>query len=65
MTELAAGVTTAPMVKTLVMLLSLAFVTGAGAACFGMFGSDDKKAATVSCDGLQGQAKIDCEKNQK
>jgi hypothetical protein len=53
------------MVKTLVMLLSLAFVTGAGAACFGMFGSDDKKPATTSCDGLQGQAKIDCEKNQK
>jgi hypothetical protein len=50
--------------KTFVMLLSLALVTAAGAACFGMFGSDEKPAAQPSCEGLQGQAKIDCEKKQ-
>lgn len=54
------------MIKTIVMLLSLAFVTGAGVACFGLFGSDtDKPAAPTSCEGLQGQAKIDCENRQK
>jgi hypothetical protein len=53
------------MIKTIVMLLSLALVTAAGAACFGLFGSDENKPAATSCEGLQGQAKIDCEKKQK
>jgi len=52
--------------KTAVMLLGLALVTGAGLACFGMF-SDSKDSAAIerSCEGLTGQAKIDCEKRDK
>ena len=53
------------MIKTIVMVSSLAFVVAAGAACFGMFGSDESKAPPASCEGLQGQAKLDCEKQQK
>jgi hypothetical protein len=52
------------MIKTIVMLLTLAFVTGAGVACFGLFGSDDDKP-TAACEGLEGQAKTDCEARQK
>ena len=47
--------------KTIVMLLGLALVTGAGLACFG---TSDKPASQESCEGLQGQAKLDCEKRQ-
>lgn len=51
--------------KTIVMLTGLALVTSLGTACFGLFSSDSSKSkapAAVPCDGLTGQAKIDCEK---
>lgn len=47
------------MIKTLVMLVGLAAFTGASIACFGMFSDKDRMQ---SCEGLTGQAKIDCEK---
>ena len=53
------------MIKTIVMVAALAFVTGASLACFGLFSSKSDTppaAAQKSCDGLTGQAKIDCEK---
>jgi len=51
--------------KTIVMVAALALVTGASLACFGLFSKDDDRpAVTSSCDGLTGQAKIDCEKKQ-
>ena len=54
--------------KTIAMLAGLALVMGAGTACFGLFSSDSSKskpAAQASCEGLTGQAKIDCENRQK
>jgi hypothetical protein len=56
------------MIKTTVMLLALAVVTGAGLACFGMFSDPAKKDAAAieeSCEGLEGQAKIDCENRNR
>jgi len=51
------------MMKTTFMLLSLALFVAAGTACFGLFSSksSDSEAIEASCDGLTGQAKIDCE----
>jgi hypothetical protein len=46
------------MLKTLVMLAGLAAFTGASIACFGLFSDKDRPA---QCEGLTGQAKIDCE----
>ncbi len=54
--------------KTIAMVAGLALVMGAGTACFGLFSSDSSKskpAAQASCEGLTGQAKIDCEKRQQ
>ncbi len=53
------------MIKTIVMVAALACVTGASLACFGLFSSKSDTpppAAQKSCDGLTGQARIDCEK---
>lgn len=54
------------MMKTTIMLLGLAAVMSAGIACFGMFSSKSSDSAAIekSCDGLEGQAKIDCEKRK-
>jgi hypothetical protein len=54
------------MNRDALMLAGLAAVVAFGTACFGMFSdSKDKPAAVQSCEGLEGQAKIDCEKNKK
>ena len=55
------------MLKTTFMLIGLAAVVGAGAACFGLFsgGSRDPAAIEQSCAGLEGQAKIDCENRNR
>lgn len=54
------------MVKTGVMLAAMALVVGAGIACFGLFSRSDEPAAIEqSCEGLQGQAKIDCEQRNR
>lgn len=54
------------MTKTAIMLVGMAAVLGGGIACFGMFSSStdphEPPASTKSCEGLQGQAKIDCER---
>lgn len=49
--------------KTLVMVVSLAFVTGASVACFGLF-SGREGAAERSCQELSGQERTDCEKGK-
>ena len=46
--------------KSTLMLVALAAVFAVGIAC--SFGS---KSTSSSCDGLTGQAKIDCEKKQQ
>lgn len=46
--------------KTLMMVVALAFFTGASVACFGLFSSREP-AEPKSCEGLSGQARIDCE----
>ncbi len=53
--------------KTTMMLLGLAGVMAAGVACFGMFSDKSKDPAAIekSCDGLEGQARIDCENGKK
>ncbi|HKZ08550.1 MAG TPA: hypothetical protein VJU81_23990 [Methylomirabilota bacterium] len=48
--------------KSLVMILAPAFFTGASVACFGLFSGDTKDAG--ACQGLSGQAKTDCEREQ-
>ncbi len=55
------------MLKTAFMLIGLASVFGASIACFGLFasrGDRDAARAVESCQGLEGQAKIDCQKRQ-
>jgi hypothetical protein len=49
------------------MLTGIAAVFAVGTACAGVFTKkDDTAASTVpACAGLEGQAKIDCEKQQK
>lgn len=49
--------------KTTIMVLGLAAVMAGGVACFGMFSDTSKDPAAIeaSCDGLEGQAKVDCE----
>ena len=51
--------------RTFFMVLGLAAFVGIGAACFTLMGNDSdskgKPGATASCDGLEGQAKTDCE----
>jgi hypothetical protein len=49
------------MLKTIAMLFGLAAFTGASVACFGLFSSGQDKPAQQSCEGLSGQAKVDCE----
>jgi hypothetical protein len=49
--------------KTIVMIVGLALFTGASVACFGLFSNGDRPVPQ-SCEGLSGQAKIDCEKDQ-
>jgi hypothetical protein len=53
--------------KDTLMLLGIAGVLAAGTACAGMFTKkDDTAASTVpACAGLEGQAKIDCERQQQ
>ena len=47
--------------KSTLMLAALAAVFAAGVACsFGVW----SPSSSSSCDGLTGQAKIDCEKKQ-
>lgn len=48
------------MIKTIVMVAGLAAFTGASAACFGLFSSNDRPARE-SCEGLSGHAKTECE----
>ncbi len=54
--------------KTYLMVAGLAAFVGIGAACFGLFGPDEKPAskpaAAQSCDSLTGQDRADCEKSQ-
>jgi hypothetical protein len=52
-----------PTRKTVLMLLGLVLFTGASTACFGLFTRDEPRTPAVreSCDGLVGQAKVDCE----
>lgn len=53
------------MIKTALMVASLAAFTGASVACFGLLGGGrDREAVQESCEGLTGQAKIDCEKRK-
>jgi len=53
------------MTKTILMVLGLAAFTGASLACFGLLsGGRERPAAEESCEGLTGQAKIDCEKRE-
>lgn len=53
------------MLKTTLNLLALALVFATGVACFGMFGGSKDDAVPASCDGLTGQAKLDCEAKQQ
>jgi len=52
--------------KTTIMVLGLAGVMAGGLACFGMFSdkSSDPAAIEASCEGLEGQAKVDCEQRK-
>lgn len=54
------------MTKTMVMLIGLAGVLGAGTACYSMFGERPRPDAdqVAACAGLEGQAKLDCERRQ-
>jgi hypothetical protein len=51
------------MTKTTVMLVGLALFAGASLACFGLVDRirGDGTKVEESCEGLEGQAKIDCE----
>lgn len=54
--------------KTPLMVLALAAVFAAGTACFGLFvpRSDPDPASTVeACEGLEGEAKVDCERRHE
>jgi hypothetical protein len=53
--------------KDRLMVFGIAAVVAAGTACSGVFTKkDDTAASTVpACAGLEGQAKIDCEKRQQ
>ncbi len=53
--------------KDTLMLLGIAAVLAAGTACSGLFTKKDDAAASAvpACAGLEGQAKIDCEQQQK
>jgi uncharacterized membrane protein len=55
-----------PSLKTVAMVLALAAVTGASTACFGLFTRDDDAAPALaeSCEGLAGQARLDCERRK-
>lgn len=54
------------MMKTTLMVLGLAAGVAAATACSGLFAeTSTKPSAQQSCDGLEGQAKLDCEKNRK
>jgi hypothetical protein len=53
------------MIKTSVMLLGLVAVVGLGTACSGLFSRSEKEGIEASCEGLEGQAKIDCEKRKQ
>jgi hypothetical protein len=54
------------MIKTMLMVASLALTLAAGIACFGLF-SDGSGPPGVEefCEGLEGQARIDCENRKK
>ncbi len=55
------------MWKTALMLLGLASVFGASIACFGLFSSRSHPGAAPaadSCDGLEAQARRDCEQRR-
>ena len=56
--------------KTTLMLVGLTAVLGGGLACAKIFSSSSPKtgnpaAIEASCDGLTGQAKVDCEKRNQ
>jgi hypothetical protein len=53
------------MSKKVFMVVALASVLGLGTACFGLFKSSDRPSTEPSCDGLSGQARVDCENAQK
>ena len=54
------------MSKRTVMLVALASVLGLGTACFGLFTSKSPPPATQdACEGLEGQALIDCRNVEK
>lgn len=50
--------------KTFLMVLGLAAFMGVGAACFSLFRSHPPTPVPSSCEGLQGQARTDCENQQ-
>lgn len=51
--------------RTFFMVLALAAFVAVGAACFGLFRtSEPPPSSQDACAGLEGQAKIDCEKSQ-
>lgn len=51
--------------KTFFMVLGLAAFVSLGAACMGLLGGETKgkatPAAATPCEGLEGQARTDCE----
>jgi hypothetical protein len=55
--------------KNFLMVAGLALLVGASTACFGLFSRDDdgarRPAVQASCEGLTGQAKIDCENRKQ
>jgi hypothetical protein len=51
-------------VKSFLMVLGLAAFAGAGIACFGLFRSSAPEPAPTACEGLEGQARTDCESRQ-
>jgi len=55
-----------PSLKTVAMVLALAAVIGASTACFGRFTRDDAAAPALaeSCEGLTGEALLDCERRK-
>lgn len=54
------------MLRTTLHVTGLALVFAAGVACFGLFdGKDGDRATTDPCAELTGQAKADCEQQQR
>ncbi len=54
------------MLRTTLHVTGLALVFAAGVACFGLFSSNDADRAPADpCAGLTGQAKVDCEQQQR